>query len=388
MSLSAGETLPEGRITLTAFVNTQHWRQCTGLAASDIPASSYVAPYPPLDQDCFAIRKGDIVWGFASDAPKGGFPQGFACFNGIAVMKTRLADRPEATDFGKYYGWLVKNLRFLGVAVADYPFDPMNLTGGPSGGITLARAGTIQVVNVGPAAIAPGALVIARPPRTPGLMARALPGFPRNRAMTEVAEWDPSELFMSAESVRRYHRLDTPERVNKAWDLRPQDDLERRKFPNYTAESTATLIRTCAWMGARVLAAYFRCGGANAVLAQAIEGAPLAKIFGVDPLTVEDRATAQYRISEQVCANHLNQPAWKDVGTDTALLALCMGTTNGALVGAPSIAGRNAQQNALTDFLAAWHGEINDQLSRVIGSAHGYAAPGEPLQLLLRSAMP
>lgn len=381
MALSYGGELPQVRSVINCFMDWDEYDTRRSNVSGNVPAGSFIAPYPAIDVDCMSIKAGDGLWTWKNRASKSSMPFVWGCFNDTSVMRSNLNGSREPDDFAKFYNYLSKQIRFIGIAVTDYAFDPTTKSGGPSGGVVAARSGTIKVLNVGPHSITAGSLIKIQPPsqkRTPKIMK----GYARHRVQSEFVPWDPTTLMKSKENLQRYFRIDTVEKINAAYTEDVKAKQERRNYPDETAEKTAEFIKIVAYMGVQVLKAH---AGGNVIN---LENIDIEKLFGIKPLTNEERAANAYCLNADQCAT-LNHRSWSGVGTDTALLALSMGVSNNEVVGgSPSVACRSMQQGGLVRVLRVWQDEIQEDLSRVVGVSNSYADAGEYFMLHLRAAIP
>ena len=386
MSLSYGGELPQVRSVINCFFDWDEFNNRRVVFSTNTPPDAYIAPYQQNDADCMSIKAGDALWKWKNrrGPSNTAMPFVWGNFNGISVMRSKLNDRNEPDDFARFYNYLVRSITFIGVAVTDYAFDPNVRSGGPSGGIVAARSGTIKVLNVGPGEITPGCLIKVRPPKNTQPSATNIQGYPRHRAMSEYVVWHPDSLFETRDTMLRYFRIDSTKNVNDAHKTRTQDELERRNYPNETAERLADFIKLCAFLGVHVLKAQLN----DPNFTNAVNTANLEKVFGLVPQTVTERNAGTYRLDATRCRDHLNQRDWQSVDTDTALLSLAMGVTNDRLVGTTSIDTRTLQQGGFTRFLNAWQDVMQRELGMVAGVANTGAKKNDYFMLHLRAAIP
>lgn len=390
MALSYGGELPQVRSVINCFLDWDEYAARRNAVSGNIPREAFIAKYPSIDPDCMSIKAGDGLWTWKTRASKGAMPYVWGCFNDVSVMRSNLNGSKDPDDFSKMWNWLTRQIRFIGIAVTDYAFDPAVRSGGPSGGVVAARSGTIKCLNVGPRAITPGSLVKIQPPTEPQTRVGPLKGYPRHRVQSEFVPWDPTTLMKSKESMQRYFRLDSADKINAAYGDATKINQDRRFYTDETAEKTAEFIKICAYMGVHLYLTH-----ANQY-ANVPDGYDLEKLFGIKPLTTEERTAGiadparpdAYRLTAAQC-EQLNHRNWSNVGTETALLALCMGVSNSELVGgAPSVACRSMQQGGLERLLRVWQDVLQEDLSRVVGVSNSYADPGEYFMLHLRAAIP
>lgn len=391
MSLSQSAELEQARSHVNvAYAEGEFKRRRAILNAPNLSRDAYVAPYPALDAECFGIKQGDALWKWKNSGNSSsgkGYPEVWAVFNDIVAHRQKLNGRTEPEDEAKFWNWLNKSITLIGFAVSDYAFDPSAERGGGAGALAAVRGGTIRVINTGPNAITAGSLVMVRPPRRFEPRLTDYAGYARHRMMGEFVPWDASELFETRDGIRRYWRVDSAKAVNESAKTRYAADQERRNYPDETAERLAEFVKICAFFGVHVLKAHFAQRGNPGVALDTIGSDLLEKVFGLAPMTVEERERDTYVVSNPAALNILGNRAWKSVGTDTALLALATGVSNTDTVGGQvSIGTRRIQQGALTLFLTAWQDRTLEIANRVVGTANNYADEGEPFTLHVHTA--